>query len=73
MIAMALERPEVAALLTGAFEGLCERYGVRPPKLCGASCIHTIRSPPHTPHWATRTSRRRSLVAARCPSTRRWR
>jgi hypothetical protein len=31
MIAIALERPEVAALLTGAFEGLCERYGVRPP------------------------------------------
>jgi predicted ATPase/class 3 adenylate cyclase len=31
MIAMALERPKVAALLTGAFEGLCERYGVRPP------------------------------------------
>ena len=31
VIARALDRPDVAALLTGAFEGLCERYGVRPP------------------------------------------
>ena len=31
LIALALDRPEAAALLTGAFEGLCERYGVRPP------------------------------------------
>jgi predicted ATPase/class 3 adenylate cyclase len=31
IVAMALDRPAVAALLTGAFEGLCERYGVRPP------------------------------------------
>jgi hypothetical protein len=31
VIARALDRPDVAALLTGAFEGLCERHGVRPP------------------------------------------
>jgi hypothetical protein len=31
VVARALDRPDVAALLTGAFEGLCERYGVRPP------------------------------------------
>jgi predicted ATPase/class 3 adenylate cyclase len=31
LIALALDRPDTAALLTGAFEGLCERYGVRPP------------------------------------------
>jgi predicted ATPase/class 3 adenylate cyclase len=29
--ALELGRPEVAAVLMGAFESLCERYGVRPP------------------------------------------
>jgi len=31
IVALALDRPAVGALLMGAFEGLCERYGVRPP------------------------------------------
>ncbi|MGH8775197.1 MAG: hypothetical protein ACRDWI_08500 [Jiangellaceae bacterium] len=31
VIATALDRPDTAALLTGAFEGLCERHGARPP------------------------------------------
>ncbi len=31
MVAMILKRPEVAAMLMGAFESLCQRYGVRPP------------------------------------------
>jgi predicted ATPase/class 3 adenylate cyclase len=31
LMASMLRRPEEAARLSGAFEGLCERYGVRPP------------------------------------------
>ena len=31
MVAMILNRPETAAMLMGAFESLCQRYGVRPP------------------------------------------
>ena len=32
MVAVILKRPETAAMLMGAFEGLCQRYGVRPPR-----------------------------------------
>ena len=31
IVAIEFGRPEDAALIIGAFEGLCERYGVRPP------------------------------------------
>jgi len=33
LVAMILRRPEAAAELMGAFEGLCQRYGVRPPTM----------------------------------------
>jgi predicted ATPase/class 3 adenylate cyclase len=35
LIAVLRDRPEDAARLTGAFEALCERYGVRPPAALG--------------------------------------
>jgi tetratricopeptide (TPR) repeat protein len=47
VIARALDRPDVAALLTGAFEGLCERTACDRPLHCSISYRDKTRSRPH--------------------------
>src|SRR5918995_6100302 len=64
VIARALDRPDVAALLTEPSRACANATACDRPLHFSISCRDKTHSRPHTLRWATRTSRWRSPAAA---------